>query len=134
MFPPAPTRNQQRRFRRRTARVLVDFIGSTGVRCEYASTLGPGGLFIETEELIEIGTPIKVRFRLPESDRVHEISGRVAWHRQGASGEPNARAPGMGIEFVDAAATADLARDLEAMRARRELQREPAAKGGPGPR
>jgi uncharacterized protein (TIGR02266 family) len=113
---PIPRRNPLRRFPRRTARVLVDFRGSAGIRCEYASTLGPGGLFIETEELIEIGTPIRVRFRLPACDRVHQISGRVAWHRRAASGEPITRAPGMGIEFVDAAATAALARDLDEMR------------------
>jgi uncharacterized protein (TIGR02266 family) len=123
MLPPAPSGDQPRRFRRKTARVLVDFLGGSGVRCEYASTLGPGGLFIETEELIEIGTPIKVRFRLPESDRVHEISGRVAWHRPGGCGEANTRAPGMGIEFLDAAATADLARDLEATGAGGESSR-----------
>ena len=113
---PSPPRSQERRFRRRTVRVLVDFLGSAGIRCEYATTLGAGGLFIETEEPIEIGTPIKVRFRLPECDQVHEIEGRVAWHQRAASGEPITRAPGMGIEFVDAAATAALARDLDAMR------------------
>ena len=53
MSPRSP-RSRQRRFRRRAARVLVDFLGSAGIRCEYASSLGPGGLFVETEELIEI--------------------------------------------------------------------------------
>lgn len=118
MRPPGSPGMRQRRFRRTTARILVDFVASAGIRCEYASTLGPGGLFIETEELIEVGTPIRVRFRLPDCGRFHEISGRVAWHREPASGEPSRRAPGMGIEFVDAAASADLARDLEEMRGR----------------
>jgi type IV pilus assembly protein PilZ len=113
---PSPPRTQERRFRRRTVRVLIDFQGSAGIRCEYATTLGAGGLFIETEEPVEIGTPLKVRFRLPECDQVHEIEGRVAWHQRADSGDPITRAPGMGIEFVDAAATAALARDLDAMR------------------
>jgi len=111
-----PPRRQERRFRRRTVRVLVDFRGGAGIRCEYATILGAGGLFVETEEPIEIGSPIRVRFRLPESGQVHEIGGRVAWHQRAISGEPAARAPGMGIEFVDAAATAALARDLDGMR------------------
>lgn len=110
-----PSRERKRRFRRRSVRVLVDFQVSTGIHCKYATTLGAGGLFIETEEPIEIGTPIRVRFRLPECDRVHQIEGRVAWHQRVASGAPTTRAPGMGIEFVDAAASAALARDLEGL-------------------
>jgi type IV pilus assembly protein PilZ len=112
---PSLSRRRERRFRRRAVRVLVDFQGSTGIHYEYATTLCAGGLFIETEEPIEIGTPIRVRFRLPESDRVHEIEGRVAWHQRVTSGAPTTRAPGMGIEFVDAAAAAALARDLEGL-------------------
>jgi type IV pilus assembly protein PilZ len=109
-------RKQDRRFRRKKVRVLVDFRGSGGIRCEYATTIGAGGLFIETEEPLAIGSPIKVRFRLPGSDQLHEIEGRVAWHQQVTSSEPTTKAPGMGIEFLDAAATAALARDLDRMR------------------
>jgi type IV pilus assembly protein PilZ len=97
-------------------RVLVDFQGSSGIRCEYATTLGAGGLFIETEEPLEIGSPIKVRFRLPGCDSIHEIEGRVVWHQQAESREAPIRAPGMGIEFVDAVAAAALARDLDETR------------------
>ena len=111
----APCR-KERRFRRKAVRVLVDFLGSAGIRCEYATILGAGGLFIETEEPIEIGSPITLRFRLPECDQVHEIEGRVVWHQRTISGEPTTRAPGMGIEFVDAAAAAALARDLDETR------------------
>ena len=110
---PSPPRSHQRRFRRRTVRVLVDFRDAAGIRCEYATTLGVGGLFIETEEFLEIGSPIKVRFRLPDSAQVHEIEARVAWHQRAEAGETTAQAPGMGIEFLDTAAAATLARDLD---------------------
>ena len=113
MSPSSRSRRRKRRFRRRKVRVLVDFQSSTGIRYEYATALGAGGLFIETEEPIDIGSPIRVRFRLPESDRVHQIEGRVAWHQQARSGGPTTRAPGMGIEFLDAAAAASVARDLD---------------------
>jgi type IV pilus assembly protein PilZ len=113
MSPSFRSRRRERRFRRRKVRVLVDFQGSTGIRYEYATTLGAGGLFIETEEPIDVGTPLRVRFRLPECDQVHQIEGRVAWHQQARSGAPNTRAPGMGIEFLDAAAAATVARDLD---------------------
>jgi type IV pilus assembly protein PilZ len=115
MSPSFRSRRRERRFRRRKVRVLVDFQGSTGVRYEYATTLGAGGLFIETEEPIDVGTPIRVRFRLPESDRVHQIEGRVAWHQQARPDAPTTRAPGMGIEFLDATAAANVARDLEGL-------------------
>ena len=113
MSPSFRSRRRERRFRRRKVRVLVDFQGSTGVRYEYATTLSAGGLFIETEEPIDIGTPIRVRFRLPESDQVHQVEGRVAWHQRTRSGAPITRAPGMGIEFLDATAAATVARDLD---------------------
>lgn len=115
-MPLGPPRRTRRRFRRRKVRVLVDFRGRGGIRYEYATTIGAGGLFIETEEPIAIGSPIKVRFRLPGSDQIHEIEGRVVWHEPAVPGEPTARAPGMGIEFMDAAAAAALARDLDRMR------------------
>ena len=54
----------RRRFKRRTVRVLVDYAGPEGACFDYATTLGPGGLFIETETPLAAGTPLKVRFRL----------------------------------------------------------------------
>jgi uncharacterized protein (TIGR02266 family) len=106
---------QERKHRRRTVRILVDYSSPAGVQCEYATTLGAGGLFIESEEPLPHGTPIKVRFRLPGGEGVHEIEGRVAWTHVPRSGEGGRRSPGMGIEFTDAVATARLARQLEDM-------------------
>jgi Tfp pilus assembly protein PilZ len=107
-----PPRENRRRFRRRTVRVLVDYAAPDGVRCEYATTLGAGGLFIESDEPLPPGSLFKVRFRLPQSGRIHEIESRVAWaHVSGAP--PATQAPGMGIVFTNAGATAALARELE---------------------
>jgi uncharacterized protein (TIGR02266 family) len=106
---------QERRHRRRTVRILVDYSSAAGVQCEYATTLGAGGLFIESEEPLPRGTPLKVRFRLPGGDGVHEIEGRVAWTHTPRRGEGGHRSPGMGIEFTDAVASARLARQLEDM-------------------
>ncbi len=107
-----PPRENRRRFRRRTVRVLVDYVAPDGVRCEYATTLGAGGLFIESEDPLAPGSVFKVRFRLPHSGRIHEVESRVAWaHAPGVSA--SAQAPGMGIVFTNAGATAQLARELE---------------------
>lgn len=107
---PRPTR---RRFRRRTIRVLVDFVAGARVRCDYATTLGAGGLFVETEEPLPVGARLKVRFRLPDGRDVHEIEGRVVWRQSPAAGDGPVRAPGMGVEFTDAVASARLARELD---------------------
>lgn len=101
----------RRRFRRMTVRLLVDFVAAGRVRCEYATTLGAGGMFVETDEPLAPGTPVKARFRLPGGDRLHEIEGRVAWWQPPV---PDAtRACGMGISFTDAAAISALAHELE---------------------
>lgn len=101
-----------RRFRRRTVRILVDYVSDQGVHCDYATTLGAGGLFIESELKLSPGTVVKLRFRLPESELLHEIEGRIAWLR-GGDAESGSQAPGMGVQFTDTAASASLARELE---------------------
>jgi uncharacterized protein (TIGR02266 family) len=101
----------RRRFRRLTVRLLVDFVAGGGLRCEYATTLGAGGLFIECEEPLPAGTALKLRFRLPGGEQLHEIEGRVCWVQ--APSADATRAPGMGVEFTDAVAIAALARALE---------------------
>ncbi len=102
----------RRRFKRRTVRVLVDYFAHGGACYEYATTLGSGGLFIETEAPLELDARLKVRFRLGAGGPLHEIAGRVVWSDAARDGN---KTPGMGIEFTDAAAAAALARELERM-------------------
>lgn len=102
---------QRRRFRRRTVRVLVEYLSDAGLCRETATTLGAGGLFIESNQPLPKGTPLKLRFALPGSDRRHEIEGRVAWTHQPS--DAGIGSPGMGIEFRDRTATNRLARELE---------------------
>ena len=101
----------RRRFRRRTVRVLVDYATPDGARYEYATTLGAGGLFIQTDAPLARGQSLTLRFRLEPDAPLHEIPGRVKWVHDAGSGAT--RAPGMGIEFTDPAATATLARELD---------------------
>jgi uncharacterized protein (TIGR02266 family) len=110
-----PTRSFEntRRFRRRTVRILVDYVSDQGVRCDYATTLGAGGLFIESDTPLPSGCVLKMRFRLPESALLHEIQGRVSWLRSDGAPGGGPRAPGMGIQFTDSEAAARLARELE---------------------
>jgi uncharacterized protein (TIGR02266 family) len=101
-----------RRFRRRTVRILVDYQAADGIHCEYATTLGAGGLFVETESPSPPDTQLKLRFRLTEELTLHEIEGRVVWVRP-VDTDGHSQSPGMGIQFTDSVGCSALARELE---------------------
>jgi Tfp pilus assembly protein PilZ len=106
-------RQPKRRYRRRTVRILVEYLSDTGVRCERATTLGAGGLFIESDAPPSAGSLLKLCFQLSETGAQHEIEGRVVWSkgiRHGATG-----ATGMGVEFLNRSAANALAVELEAL-------------------
>jgi uncharacterized protein (TIGR02266 family) len=61
--------------------------------------ISTGGVFITTPHLEQVGTEIKMRFRLPGEDDVIEAEGKVVWiYDQPISTRPNAS--GMGIKFT----------------------------------
>ena len=101
----------RRRYRRRTVRVLVEYLSDAGLCCDTATTLGAGGLFIETDQPLPAGSAIKLAFQLPGSDVRHEIEGTVAWAHRPSGGSVGAA--GMGVEFSDRVASARLARELQ---------------------
>jgi Tfp pilus assembly protein PilZ len=90
---------------------MVEYSSPTGLHCDPATTLGAGGLFIETESPLRENSPIKLRFQLSSSATPHEIEGRVVWRTDGRS--DGSTTPGMGIEFTDRGASKQLARELE---------------------
>jgi uncharacterized protein (TIGR02266 family) len=107
-------RRRHRRFRRQLLRVLVDYNAGGSPCCEYATTLGAGGLFIETDAPLAPGTLLSVRFRVPGGATLHRIEGRVTWqHHADAAPAGDLRPSGMGVEFTDARAAAALAHELE---------------------
>ena len=108
---PRMNRMPRRRYRRRTVRVLVEHVSDCGISEDPATTLGAGGMFIETESPLHEGSRLKTRFRLPGSESLHEVAGRVVWRRRPS--DPGQHAPGMGIEFTDRTAAGRLARELE---------------------
>jgi len=102
-------------------RVLVDYAHEGRAYCEYATTLGAGGMFVQTETPLAPGTTIRVRFRIRTSAEpatgpgladLVEMEARVVWS-QLPDEEDATRDPGMGLEFTDKAAVAALARRLE---------------------
>ena len=102
----------KRRYRRRTVRITVEYLSDTGLHCERATTLGAGGLFIETDSPAAAGSLLKLRFQISETGACHEIEGRVVWSKS-VGNAAAAGATGMGIEFLDRAAATAVAVELE---------------------
>jgi uncharacterized protein (TIGR02266 family) len=90
---------------------MVEYVSAAGPCRDFATTLGAGGMYIETDEPLPSGARLKLRFHLHGEDGPHEIEGFVAWSRRPAHGATGS--PGMGIEFRDRRATAQLARILD---------------------
>lgn len=110
----ARTPKNTRKHRRATVRLLVDYHAHGGIHCDYATTLGAGGMFLETEIEMTRGDSVKVRFRIPGGDLLHELEARVTWYHP-AKTAPNGdiRSPGVGLQFADPTLTGALARELE---------------------
>jgi uncharacterized protein (TIGR02266 family) len=102
----------KRRYRRRTVRITVEYLSDTGLHRERATTLGAGGLFIETDAPMAPGSLLKLRFQLSETGAHHEIEGRVVWSK-GVGNTAAAGATGMGIEFLNRISTSALAVELD---------------------
>ncbi len=116
MAPPQPRRTTKntRKHRRMTVRMLVDYQAKGGIHCDYATTLGAGGMFLQTELSMSRGDIVKVRFRIPGGEELHELEARVTWsHDARTEPDGSVRMPGVGLQFTDPTLTAPLARELE---------------------
>lgn len=99
----------KRRFPRTMVRILMDdegddtfkFIldkeGSETYLFDYSTNLSEGGIFVKTSKKLPLNATIHLRFYLPNSDRLIEATGRVAWVNTDAGSSPG---PGIGIQFV----------------------------------
>ena len=93
-------------------RVKVDIRSGSRAFSETATTLGAGGLFVETDDPLPLGAMMDLRFQLSGSERIFEIRGRVVWSTPRDTANVNA-SRGMGIEFTDREAISALAREIE---------------------
>ncbi len=105
--------NPTRRYRRRTLRIAVEYHSRSGTCSETATTLGAGGLFIESDTPPSEGSLLKLRFQVSAAGAHHELEGRVVWSRGISAG--HAGTPGMGIEFTDRRAIKLLAQELDTL-------------------
>jgi uncharacterized protein (TIGR02266 family) len=77
--------------------VAVQFRSATSFLVAYSVNLSRGGLFLETQHELPVGTPLELSFEIPGSGAVG-LAGHVAWRRGPESPEGPA---GLGVEFLD---------------------------------
>lgn len=77
--------------------VAVHFRSASAFLIAYSVNLSRGGLFLETQHDLPIGTPLELSFAIPGSGTVG-LGGHVAWRRGPESAEGPA---GLGVEFHD---------------------------------
>jgi uncharacterized protein (TIGR02266 family) len=77
--------------------VAVHFRSASAFLIAYSVNLSRGGLFLETQHDLPVGTPLELSFEIPGSGTVG-LDGQVAWRRGPESPEGPA---GLGIEFAD---------------------------------
>jgi Tfp pilus assembly protein PilZ len=108
------TPRNTRKHRRMTVRLLVDYQALGGIHCDYATTLGAGGMHLQSDLPLKRGDLVKVRFRIPGGVELFELEAKVKWaHTAHPNEEERVRIPGVGLQFTDFAATAGLAGELE---------------------
>ena len=83
----------------------VEFRTASSFLVAYSVNLSRGGMFLETDEQLPIGSIVRLQLSIPGATSL-KLDGRVTWHR----GENDREGPpGVGVEFLD---VSDLAGEL----------------------
>jgi uncharacterized protein (TIGR02266 family) len=83
------------------ARLTVcDGPDATRTVVDYVVNMSTGGMFIETAELLPVGTPIKVELMLAGSETPITCTARVAWTNGPENLKKKSLPHGMGLQFL----------------------------------
>ena len=86
---------ERRRSERIDMVVRVNYKTVDELFSEFARNVNEGGIFVETEQPQELGSPISLQFCIPGEQEPISAEGRVMRVSDGNGDEP----PGMGIQF-----------------------------------
>ncbi|HMQ10211.1 MAG TPA: TIGR02266 family protein [Oligoflexia bacterium] len=90
--------------RRQSQRVKVEIDVDLGAYGEYflskLDNVSTGGAFVKTRKLQDVGSEVKLRFKLPGDDQLIEAEGIVIWTYNQA-GPIDGNSSGMGIQFTE---------------------------------
>ena len=88
-----------RRHERTSGRIPVDYSIDGHPRSDYVVSLSAGGVFVETKDPQPAGTPIRLRFRIPDRNESLDVDGHVAWVNASDNPSDLQTPPGMAIRF-----------------------------------
>jgi type IV pilus assembly protein PilZ len=103
-FPMAHD-SEKRRTPRAPVSIRIDYSTVDQVLWDFASNINTGGVFVESNNPLEVGTLVHVKFYLPDLDSPIETTGEVVWvgireaEDEDMEGSPGK--PGMGIVFKE---------------------------------
>lgn len=78
---------------RSTAALEVEFKTKDDFFKAWSANIGGGGMFVKTEQILEVGREVTISFRLPGDKMPIVAKGKVSWHKN----EPD---QGVGIQFT----------------------------------
>jgi uncharacterized protein (TIGR02266 family) len=108
VMPASATPAAPKMGRRETPRVqmqaAIDFSSESNFFTGFSTNISEGGIFIATVQHVPRGTPVDVRFTLPNGVKI-SAHGEVRWSREINDKTPDIF-PGVGVQFVDLPADA----------------------------
>jgi uncharacterized protein (TIGR02266 family) len=90
-------RPHARKFERAPLSLEVHYRTRGSFLVSYSLNLSKGGLFLETQDFLPVGTRLRVRFRVPGAEDLIETGATVMWVRREVS--EDGLPPGLGIQF-----------------------------------
>jgi uncharacterized protein (TIGR02266 family) len=86
-----------RRQTRVPVQLEVEYRGTGSFLVAYSTNLSKGGLFLQSDTPLAVGSGLKLRLHVPEIAEPIALEAVVAWVRE--PGSPEGYPPGMGLEF-----------------------------------
>jgi uncharacterized protein (TIGR02266 family) len=81
-------------------RVSISLDGNREVLSDYTVNLSTGGIFLETDQVLALGTPLQLDFILTDPQRRITCAGRIAWINSPEHKLKPKLPCGLGIQFV----------------------------------
>ena len=66
---------------------------------DYSVDMSTGGVFLATDTILPVDTPLVIKFKLPGTDAIIVCDSRVAWTNEPGNLKKSSLPPGMGIQF-----------------------------------
>ncbi len=92
-----PFSPERRAHQRHVVHLLIEYAAKDSFRSDYIADISGGGLFIQTQSHLPIGTEIELKIAFPSIPKLIEARGIVV---RVSEKQTNDEPPGMGIKFI----------------------------------